>query len=219
VATKLIVSYDGTENDQDALALGGVLADAGASIVLAYVRHLRETGERERLAEHEAEELLRAGAASLGRPDVPQFVVLSASTPEGLAELAATEGANAIVFGSAYRTTPGHVFPQASAERLLDGGRTAVAIAPAGYRPGPIRRIAALDGDEDESASATAAAFAARLGAEVVARPNGGQDLLVVGSKLGTPPGQVRVSAAAAYVIELIRCPVLVLPRGVPLSL
>lgn len=221
MATKVIVSYDGTENDQDALALGKLLAGAGASLVLAYVRHTREEGEAERLAEHEAQALLDGGAKWLGQPDVPRFVVLSASTPLGLKELAASENAEVIVFGSAYRTTPGYVYPQTSAERLLDGGRTAIALAPAGYRdkPGPISVVAAIAEEGDASAIDTAERVASRLGANYVGKPNGGgADLLVVGSAPQTATGQVRVSAAAAYMIELIRCPVLVLPRGVALT-
>jgi nucleotide-binding universal stress UspA family protein len=219
---KIIVSYDGTENDQDALAFGGLLAGAGASLVLAYVRHMREeTSDRERLAEHEAEALLEGGAATLGQPDVPRFVVVSASTPQGLRELAAGENADMIAFGSAYRTTPGHVYPQASAERLLDGGRTAIALAPAGYRDkaAPITTVASIAEEGDSSAIHTAESFASRLGADYHDKPNGGVDLLIVGSAPQTATGQVRVSAAAAYMIELIRCPVIVLPRGVALTL
>ena len=82
--TKIIVSYDGTDNDTDALALGRALARAGASLALAYVRHHAEIEEpRERLAQHEAEELLDGGAKWLDQPDVERHVVLSASTPEG----------------------------------------------------------------------------------------------------------------------------------------
>src|SRR5690242_7047742 len=120
--TKIIVSYDGTDNDVDALALGRLLSRAGASLALAYVRHMTESGGREQLAEHEADELLERGAAWLDDADVPRFGVHSASTPDGLRELAVREDAHAIAFGSAYRTTPGHVYPQTSAERLLEGG-------------------------------------------------------------------------------------------------
>ena len=125
-----------------------------------------------------------------------------------------------IVFGSAYRTTPGYVYPQASAERLLDGGRTAIALAPAGYRDkaAPIKTVAAIAEEGDASAIDTSEAIASRFGAELHDKPNGGVDLLVVGSAPQTATGQVRVSAAAAYMIELIRCPVLVLPRGVALT-
>jgi hypothetical protein len=39
MATKFIVSYDGTDKDRDALALGRILPQAGASVALAYVSH------------------------------------------------------------------------------------------------------------------------------------------------------------------------------------
>ena len=38
---KVIVSYDDTPNDQDAVALGRRLREAGATVSLAYVRHSR----------------------------------------------------------------------------------------------------------------------------------------------------------------------------------
>ena len=41
--TKIIVSYDGTANEQDAITLGRLLGGAGAEISLAYVRHNPET--------------------------------------------------------------------------------------------------------------------------------------------------------------------------------
>ena len=219
--TKIIVSYDGTDSDRDALALGRLLSRAGASLALAYVRHGVESGGREQLAEHEAEELLERGAAWLGNPELPRFVVHSASTPDGLRELAAKEHADAIVFGSAYRTTPGHVYPQTSAERLLEGGPLAVAIAPAGFADhdnGPVSSIAAVDEEGDTSAAQTASALASRLGAEVENRPSPNAGLLVVGSKAGATRGSVLISAASAYLVELTHCPAIVLPRGVPLA-
>ena len=221
MATKIIVSYDGTDSDHDALALGRLLAVAGASLALAYVRHSKEVGGREALAEHEAEALLEGGAAWIGDPEVPRFVVLSASTPEGLKELAVKQEADAIVFGSAYRTTPGHVYPQASAERLLEGGPLAVALAPAGFADlaaGPIAAVAAVDEEGDTSAAQTAAALAARLGTTVESRPSPNAGLLVVGSKAPAVQGSVLISAASAYLIELTRCPAIVLPRGVALT-
>ena len=131
MATKIIVSYDGTENDTDALALGQLLARAGGSLALAYVRHAADPDAgREQLAQKEAEELLENGARWLGDPDVPRFVVLSPSTPEGLRDLAEREQADVIAFGSEYRTSPGHVAAGTSAQRLLEGGPIAVAIAP-----------------------------------------------------------------------------------------
>jgi nucleotide-binding universal stress UspA family protein len=221
MATKIIVSYDGTANDQDALALARVLGKVGGELELAYVRHAREPEEdREHEVQQEAVKLLEHGAEWLGQPGIPQHVVLSASTPEGLATLAQSEQADVIVFGSEYRTTPGHVMPQASAQRLLEGGRLAVAIAPAGLRDRPdfeVDKVAALDGDQDQSASETAGLIAARLGATVAARADGERSLLVIGSKLGTPAGRVTVSAAAQYTVELVQCPVLFVPRATPI--
>ncbi len=134
MATKIIVSYDGTDNDRDALALGQLLASAGGSLSLAYVRHAYEAKSgRERFAEQEADALLQAGATAIGLPDIPRHVVLSGSTSEGLRELAIKEQADMIVFGSEYRTAHGHLDPQASARRLLDGGPVALALAPAGF--------------------------------------------------------------------------------------
>src|SRR5262245_37924998 len=110
MAPKVIVSYDGTDNDRDALALGRLLGDAGATLELAYVRHSAEQrADREALAQADAESLLAEGAGSLGRPDLPCHVVLNASTGEGLSALAVEEGADVVVFGSEYRTPAGHL--------------------------------------------------------------------------------------------------------------
>lgn len=218
MATKIIVSYDGTENDTDALALGQLLARAGGSLALAYVRHAPDPEPgKERLAQKEAEELLENGARWLGDPDVPRFVVLSPSTPEGLRDLAEREQADVIAFGSEYRTTPGHVAAGTSAQRLLEGGPIAVAIAPAGLRDSSdltIDVVSAVGEEGDPGPQETAASLAGALGATVETRVNGHMGLVVVGSKPGTAAGRVTLSAAAQYLIEMLRCPVLVLPHG-----
>src|SRR3954447_16399706 len=117
----VIVSYDGTDNDRDALALGQVLAKAGAALALAYVRHAREPEPAaEQEAQAEAERLLAEGAETLPG-DVPTHVVMSPATGSGLAALAEDMGADMIVFGSEYRTAPGHVQPGTSALSLLSG--------------------------------------------------------------------------------------------------
>jgi nucleotide-binding universal stress UspA family protein len=219
MATKIIVSYDGTENDLDALALGRLLGHAGATLALAYVRHAHEAESgRERLAEHEAEALLETGAGVLGQADLPRHVVLSGSTPEGLRGLAVAEHADLIVFGSEYRTAAGHVDPQASARRLLDGGPVALAIAPAGFADQTdynVRTIAAIGEAGDPCARETAETLASRLGATIVEHARSDVDLVVVGSRPGTVTGRVTISAAAEYLIELSTCPVIVVPRGV----
>jgi nucleotide-binding universal stress UspA family protein len=220
MSIKIIVSYDGTENDRDALALGRLLAGhSGASLELAYVRHAQEVESgRERLAEQEAEALLQAGAGVLGQPDVPRHVVLSGSTATGLRDLALAEAADVIVFGSEYRTAAGHVDPQASARRLLDGGPVSLAIAPAGFAERSdyeVRSIAAIGEDGDPCALETAEALVSALGSRLAERATESVDLVVVGSKPGTVTGRVTISAAAEYLIELSRCPVIIIPRGV----
>ncbi len=219
MTTTIVVSYDGTDADRDALALARVLAQAGATLELAYVRHAHESATAsERLAEHEAEELLESGAQSLGAPDTPRHVVVSGSTPEGLRDLALERDAAMIVFGSEYRTAPGHVDPQASARRLLDGGPIAVGLAPSGFHDleeYAVSTVGAVGEDGDPCVVETAEAIASGLGGEVAPRATAGADLLVVGSKPGTVTGRVTISAAAEYLIELARCPVIVLPRGV----
>ena len=222
MSTRIIVSYDGTDNDRDALAFGRLLAGAGATLELAYVRHAHE-GEsvRERLAESEAEELLESGSEELGAPAVPKHVVLSRSTPAGLRDLALRIGAGMIVFGSEYRTAPGHIDPQASARRLLDGGPIALGLAPAGFhdRAGyEVAAIGAVGEDGDPCVTETAESLAASLGAEIAPRARSGVDLMIVGSKPGAVTGRVTISAAAEYLIELARCPIVVLPRGVALA-
>ena len=123
MAPTAIVSYDDTLNDLDALALARVLATAGTTLTLAYVRHTTQTQrDREMLEENDAETLLARGARWLGDLDVARRVVVSASTGAGLGWLAEQEDADIVVFGSDYRTAPGHVSPQQSAVTLLEGG-------------------------------------------------------------------------------------------------
>lgn len=220
MAAHIIVSYDDTANDQDALALGRLFADAGATVALAYVRHTqRDERDREAREEHEAGELLERGAAAIGLPDAARHVVVNASTGEGLWKLAEREGADVIVFGSDYRTAAGTVQPGTSAQWLLNGGPTAVAIAPAGLRsraPGSVTRVGVL-AEADEASSATAQALAGALGAKVVAADEGSIDLLIVPSRPETAPGHVTLSATAQYAIDTAECPVLVVPSGTPL--
>src|ERR1039457_4288511 len=61
--THVIISYDGTDNDHDALALGRILGDAGARVSLAYVRHSTEAdAAAEQAAQEEAQGRLERGA-------------------------------------------------------------------------------------------------------------------------------------------------------------
>ena len=175
MASKIIISYDGTANEDDAIALGGLFARAGAELALAYVRHNQEPDrERETLAEAEAHELLARGAELLGDPGVATYVVTDRSTPEGLAALAREEGADAIVFCSDSHTAKGHVAVGNSAQRLIEGGTTAVAIAPVDFAErdsrGQIETVVAVS-DGDGGARETAESLAPALGARSLPWP------------------------------------------------
>jgi nucleotide-binding universal stress UspA family protein len=217
MALKIIVSYDGTDNDRDALALGRLLAVTGAELALAYVRH--SFGDTA-LEEKQAEELLAQGAASVGMPDMPRYVVVNPATSVGLTELAEREGADVIVFGSEYRTAPGTVKPGISAAKLLLGGPAAIAVAPSGMRsdPAPVVATVGVIDEGDAAARETATSLAQALGAGVVEHGTGPVDLLVVGSRPEAPPGRVVLSASSDFAVEAATYPVLVVPRGVTLS-
>ncbi len=212
----LIVSYDGTSNDDDALALGKLLAMAGSSVALAYVRHSREFDpRREEVAQHDAERRLERGAAQMDGT-VDRYVEVGAATGEVLGELAQRVDASIIVFGSDYRTPVGRAEPGTSAQRLLEGGPVAVAVAAAGLRAKPdlaIRSIAVpFAGPVNDDARATAAALAERLGAAVVDASSESVDLIVVGSREGAPKRRVVVAGEVRNELNSARSSVLVLP-------
>jgi len=221
MSAQVIISYDGTPNDDDALALGRLLAGDASKLALAYVRHSPEFDPaRETLAQHDAEDRLEHGAALLAAPEIPRHVVFGATTGEGLEELASAEGASVIVFGSDYRTPPGHAEPPASAQRLLEIGGTAIGVAAAGLRADPdakIGAIAVLPGDD--AAQQTADALVAKLGASVVTGEAPAADLIVVGSQPGAPAGRVALSGSARTLLDASRGSVLVVPSGKPLQI
>lgn len=221
MSSEAIISYDGTVNDDDALALGKMLARGGFAPALAYVRHSHEFDpRREELAQHDAEQRLERGAAVLGDPDVPKYVVVGASTGASLERLAESEGASVIVFGSDYRTPPGHVEPGTSAQQLLEGGAVPVAIAAAGLRAQPdgaIETIAVpIAGPHNDAARATASTLAEKLGATVVEPRADGVDLIVVGSAPGAPEGRIVIGGDVRNELDRARGSVLVLPAGGP---
>jgi nucleotide-binding universal stress UspA family protein len=214
-----IISYDDTTNDRDALMLGRLLSEVGARLTLAYVRHTTETERsREQLQEHEAEALLERGTSLLGDLDVDRRVVVSGSTAEGLKWLAEEDHAEIIVFGSDYRTAAGHISPQPTTQSLLEGGPTAIAIAPANYSTdhvANIRSIGVLAAPGDDASIETGRELAEGFGASVT-RDERQVDLLVVGSRIEAPEGRVMITAQAQNEIEKATVPVLVVARGVP---
>jgi nucleotide-binding universal stress UspA family protein len=215
---RAIISYDDTAGDHDALMLGRTLALAGASLTLAYVRHSTQSDRsREQLEGHDAQALLDRGAQRLDILGVETRVIVSPSTPEGLLRLAELDDADIIVFGSDYRTPPGRVAPQHSTQRLPECSRAAVAIAPADYLDSRIHRVGVLAVPGDDSTINTARSLADTFDATLT-RDERQVDLLVVGSRIEAPVGQVMLSAQAQNEIENARCPVLVVPCGVTID-
>ncbi len=222
MSTSIIVSYDGTAHDDDALALARQLATAGAgvSLSLAYVRHSREYDpRREEIGEYDAARRLEQGATWLQEPDITRHVVIDPSTSAGLARLAAGEGAQLVLFGSDYRTPPGHVEPGGSAQGMLEGGTVAVGVAQAGLRThsgDPIRTIL-VSGDGGGAATQTAESLAAAIGAEIIS--GGGEaDLIRVDTQPHAPEGRIALGGATRARLDSARGSVIVLPRGTALS-
>jgi nucleotide-binding universal stress UspA family protein len=224
MSVKVIVSYDGTANEDDAIVLGRLFGEAGAEVALAYVRHTQEPdSNRETLVDHEAQELLQRGADIYGDADAKSLrlhVVTDRSTPEGLRALAEAQGADVIVFCSDSHTAKGHVTIGNSAQRLLQGGQTAVAIAPSGLAKDAdagLRRIVAV-GDSGGGANATAESLASASGASIEPVANDSTDLLVIDSRGDAAQGEISLTSSAEHLIEGARSSVLVVPRGVTLE-
>jgi nucleotide-binding universal stress UspA family protein len=219
MAATVIVSYDGTTNDDDALALGQMLCPEPGALALAYVRHSREYDpRREEIAQHDAQRRLDHGSEWLKDSAVTRHVVINPSTGQGLAGLAAEEAASVVVFGSDYRTSPGRVEPGASAQVLLNGGTAAVAVAPAGLRTrghGRIEKISVIVGEDDDAAGRTANSLAERLGATATGTEDPQADLVIIGSGSSASDGRISLSSAARGKLDGARSSVLVLPRGV----
>jgi hypothetical protein len=216
----IIVSYDGTTHDDDALMLGRMLAASGSSLSLAYVRHSREYDpRREEIAEHDATRRLEQGAVWLGDESVTRHVVVNPSTSAGLGGLAASERADLIVFGSDYRTPPGRVEPGSSAQGLLDNGAVAIAVAAAGVRTQSDARIKTVSvaGEADGAATRTARSVVESLGAELI-EGRRDADLILVDSRAGAPEGRVELDGSARAHLDSARGSVIVLPRGFDLT-
>jgi nucleotide-binding universal stress UspA family protein len=222
MAPHVIVSYDDTQNDHDALMLGRLFHDVGATLTLAYIRHAAHASrEAELLAAREADELLERGTVLLGDPYTERRVVMNPSTSDGLALLADELPADVITFGPDYRTPRGRVAAGRPAQALLENGPAAVALAPAGYAESAGARdldtIGILPGTADEASIETAFSLAARHEA-LVTQSAVGVDLLVVGSRAEARLGRVMISSSAAHAIEQATVPVIVVARDAALS-
>ena len=124
-------------------------------------------------------------------------MVIDPSTSAGLAELAATEGARLILFGSDYRTPPGRVEPGGAAQGLLEGSPVAIGVAAAGLRTRADETIQTISvaGEPTAPPTQSADALAQALGAEVLAG-GGDADLILVDSQSNGPEGRIALGGS-----------------------
>jgi nucleotide-binding universal stress UspA family protein len=197
-----------------------MLAIGGAKLSLAYVRHSREYDpRREEIGVYDADRRLEQGALWLQESEIERHVVFDPSTGAGLANLAASEGAKLILFGSDYRTPPGHVEPGGSAQGLLEGSAVAIGVAAAGLRARGHETIKTISvaGESNGTAHQTAEALAQTLGADIV-QGGGDADLILVDSQSNAPAGKIALGGSTRAQLDSARGSVIVLPRGTPLS-
>ena len=188
MSAKIIVSYDGTANEDDAIALGRIFARAGAEVSLAYVRHSVEPDySGETLAQNEAEALLQRGAALLGNPDGRQATSSPTAPPPRACGRSPSPRAPTSSCSARTRTPPRATSRSATRPSACSrAARPPIAIAPAGLAEAgaeaAVQRIVAV-GDANGGAQATAQALASALGATVAPVANQDADLLVIDSR------------------------------------
>ena len=210
----VIVGYDGSDRSRDALAFAAQLAASeDGRIVVACVyppaprsAAVAEPGKGAQVRV-EALQTAETGRALLKRPEEAESVaVLSSTAAAGLADLAGERAAAAVVLGSSHRGRLGRIVPGSVASRLLAGGPSAIAIAPAGYAneaDKPLHTIgAALDASaESKRALHVAERLAARAGGRlhivVVAKP-GANDVERVSRLLDEAAAEAPVSVHAS---------------------
>ena len=171
----IVIGYDAPGRGDEAVALAALLRDPREGTLLltsAYplapaltVGGFVVPEEIDRLRDETKEMLAAARDALPAHARTRIRAVASESPPRVLTEIAEAEHADLVVVGSSQRGAIGRVLPGTTAERLLHGAPCAVAVAPRGYRGGPVRHIGvAYDGSpEAEAALHAAQALAVEL--------------------------------------------------------
>jgi nucleotide-binding universal stress UspA family protein len=139
---RIIVGYDGSEQADDALALGKLIADTSdAELVVAGVFRFDPlwgpTPAFQEAEVHYARTIERAAESVSAEAEA----IPSTSPARGLHELAEEMDADLIVVGSAHHGRLGQILAGSVGMSLLHGSPCAVAIAPRGYSGRGDRRL------------------------------------------------------------------------------
>jgi nucleotide-binding universal stress UspA family protein len=183
----VVVGFDARSSSADALALARSYGRATGSRLIVVVVHPAPAAispgrvDAEWIADRhrKAEEILNRARELMGSEEPAEFrVVASSSAAHGLHDVAEGAGAGLIVVGSQVRdeargeargvAREERMFAGSTADRLLSGSASAVAVAPpglSGRSPVEWRRIGVAYIEEPESVAALTAAAAVALAA------------------------------------------------------
>ena len=152
----VIVGFDGSDQADDALALGRLIGSVGAStIVLAYITDHQPPFERQSRGYAQARReqvhavLEPALSALTGRGGVEPASIDSSSPARGLHDLAAEYckyGAGVLAIGSTHRGAIGRVVLGSVGEVLVSGCPCPITVAPKGFAqhvPAAIKKVVA----------------------------------------------------------------------------
>jgi nucleotide-binding universal stress UspA family protein len=223
--TTIIVGVDDSPRSEDAVALAGVLARAGAADVLAVCTFPYDDrpeahfnlAMRPLLQELADETLDRLCEPLSDDAHVRRLAVADLSPARALQRVALEAHAALIVVGSSHAGLLGRLHPGSTAERLLRGSPCPVALAPQGHRlrPQAVNRVSVgYDGTPEATRALAAAALVApALGASLRVIRVFTPDWTVSSASLA---GDMRVAPAAEEAArdELERA-VAVLPKAV----
>lgn len=176
--SKIVIGLVDSEQGQDALALGGQLAQKlGAEPIvvcaLPYPARTLASAPLEEALEQDTKELFALARRQLDGLEPEVRAAADRSPARSLYGIAEAEDAVAIVVGSTHRGPLGHVLPGSVGANLLSGAPCAVAVAPRGYARRDDRRMLrigiAFDGSaESWAALETGIGLARRLRAGLV---------------------------------------------------
>ena len=175
----ILAGVDGSEHSADALALANTIAASlGVEVTPVLVHRFGDFEHALRVsrdgdAVRELADSVHAQMRELGTPieDRRLTLVSDRSAARGLQRIAEERHALLITLGASQRSRLGRVLIGGTAERLMSGAPSAVAVAPAGYaaEPASIETIgSAFDGSpESRAALGWAGDLASRAGARV----------------------------------------------------